>query len=274
MSPPPARATAWFSLNRVGAMMLRHLYLFRGSWPRIIELAYWPIVQVILWGFITRFFLTHSSWLVQASGALIAGVLLWDVMFRGQLGISLAFLEELWSRNLGQLFVTPLHPVEWVVSMMAMSFLRTVAGLLPGSIVAILLYEYSIYDMGLAFVAFFAQLIVFSWAIGFAVAALLLRFGLGAESLAWVSIFALAPLSAIYYPVASLPEIVQPIAWALPSAYVFEGMRAVLIDGVFRLDLFWWAAGLNALYIGLGAGLFLYTFRIARVRGFLLQQGE
>lgn len=262
------------SARRIGAMMLRHLFLFRGSWPRILELAYWPIMQVLLWGFITQFFVTHSSWLVQAAGALLAGVMLWDVLFRSQLGVSISFLEEMWSRNLGQLFVTPLHPVEFILSMTGMSLLRTLIGLLPASLFAWLLYAYSIYDMGLPLLAFFANLMLFGWAIGLGVAGVLLRYGLGAESLAWVLIFALAPVSAIYYPVAVLPSWLQPVAWALPSAYVFEGMRAVLLDGVFRADLFWGAVALDLVYFALGAGIFLYAFRVARRLGLLLQAGE
>lgn len=275
MSVSVERGQPWHAgFGRVGAMVLRHVYLYRGSWPRLLELAYWPIMQVVLWGFITEFFVTHSEWLVQASGALIAAVLLWDVMFRGQLGVSVSFLEELWARNLGQLFVSPLRPYELVASLMTISMLRTVVGLAPATLVAYLLYHYSIYDLGLPLLAFFLNLIVFSWAIGMAVCALLLRYGLGAESLAWVSIFALAPLSAIYYPVATLPEWLQPVAWSLPAAHVFEGMRAVMFDGAFRPDLLAGAVGLNALWLLAGAGLFMLAFRAARRRGLLLQGGE
>ncbi|MCG8508995.1 MAG: ABC transporter permease, partial [Rhodospirillales bacterium] len=106
-------------------MILRHLYVLRRSWPRIIELAYWPTVQMILWGFITTFFLSHSSWVAQAAGVLISGVLLWDVLFRSNLGLSISFIEEMWSRNLGQLFVSPLRPYEMVASLTIMSAIRT-----------------------------------------------------------------------------------------------------------------------------------------------------
>ena len=262
------------SLRRISAMLLRHLYLYRGSWPRVLELAYWPVMQVLLWGFITQFFVTHSSWLVQATGALLAGVLLWDVLFRGQLGVSVSFLEEMWARNLGQLFVTPLHPIEFICSLTAMSLIRTIIGIVPATLIAWLLYEYSIYGMGLPLLAFFVNLMAFGWALGLGVSGVLLRYGLGAESLAWVLIFAIAPVSAVYYPVAILPAWIQPIAWAMPSAHVFEGMRAVLVDGVFRTDLFWGAVRLNVVYLLLGSGLFLYTFRVARRRGLLLQSGE
>src|SRR5690606_6997624 len=97
---------------RIFAMVLRYSYLFRKSWPRLLELVYWPTVQVVLWGLISQFFVTHSSWLVQASGALIAAVLLWDVLFRSEIGVAISFMEEMWSRNLGSLFVAPLRPYE------------------------------------------------------------------------------------------------------------------------------------------------------------------
>ena len=271
---PAGSSRAGMSLGRVLAMLGRYYYLFRGSVPRIIELAYWPIVQVALWGFITKFFLEHSSWLVNAAGALLAGVLLWDVLFRGQLGLSISFLEEMWARNLGQLFASPLRPGELMAAMMLGSLIRTSLGLMPATLVAWLLHEYSIYSLGLPLIAFFANLMVFGWAIGLAVCALLIRYGLAAESFAWASIFILAPLSAVYYPVDVLPEAAQAVAFALPSAHVFEGMRAVMIEGVFRTDLFLWAIGLNVAYIAGGVALFAYAFNIARRRGLILQSGE
>ena len=247
-----ARPVRWFSWRRVGAMILRYLYLLRGSWPRVVELIYWPTVQVLLWGFITQFFLYHSSWVMQTAGVLLAGVLLWDVLFRSQLGVSISFLEEVWSRNLGHLFVSPLRPYELVVALTVMSLIRTLIGVLPASVAAILLYHYSIYELGLPLIAFFFNLLVFGWSVGLMVSALVLRWGLGAESLAWLAIFAIAPVSCIYYPITVLPEWLQVVAWALPSAQVFEGMRAVLVDGVFRTDLLAGAIILNVLYFSLG----------------------
>ncbi len=268
--PPPGA----FSWRRVGAMMLRYAYLLRGSWPRIVELAYWPTIQMILWGFISQFFLTNSSWVAQAAGVLIAAVLLWDVLFRGQLGVSIPFLEEMWSRNLASLFVSPLRPYELIVALLVMSFIRTVIGVVPAALLAIVLYHYSVFELGLPLIAFFVNLLVMGWAIGLIVSSLILRYGLGAESLAWIAIFAIAPLSAIYYPVAVLPEWLQPVAWALPSAYVFEGMRAVMFESVFRADYLASAALLNLFYLGLGSVVFLYVFRNARKQGLLLKMGE
>jgi ABC-2 type transport system permease protein len=261
------------TLRRIGAMVLRYGFLFAKSWPRLIELIYWPTVQVILWGLISQFFLHHSSWLVQASGALLAAALLWDVLFRSELGVAVSFMEEMWSRNLGSLFVTPLRPHEMAAALLTMSLLRTLIGMVPASLVAILLYEYSIYDLGLPLLAFFVNLMIMGWAFGLVVCGLLFRFGLGAESVAWFAIFAIAPLSGIYYPVSELPQWIQYIALALPPAHVFEGMRAVMFQGVFRTDLFFYAVGLYALYVTIGAAVFLYAFSIARRRGLILNSG-
>ena len=263
-----------FSPARIHAMVLRYIYLLRRSWPRILELAYWPTMQMILWGFISQFLATNSSWVAQASGVLLAGVLLWDVMFRGQLGVSTVFFEEMYSRNLGHLFASPLRPYELVCALLTISLIRTLIGVGGAALLAIPLYHYSIFSMGLPLLAFFVNLLVMGWAIGLLVAGLVLRYGLGAENLAWVAIFAVAPVSGIYYPVSVLPGWLLPVAHAVPASHVFEGMRAVMIEHTFRMDLLVNAVLLNVVYLAVGVGVFLAVFHSARKRGLLLNVGE
>jgi len=260
--------------RRVLAIVLRHLYILRGSWPRVLEMAYWPTVNMLLWGFTSQFFAGHSDWVSRAAGVLIGAVILWDVMFRGNLGVSLSFLEEMWSRNLGNLAVSPLRPHEFVAAMLVMSLIRTVVGVLPAALLAIPLYHYSIFSLGLPLIAFWVNLMISGWVIGLGVSALVLRYGLGAESLAWVLVFAVAPVAGIYYPVAVLPSWLQPLAWALPPAYVFEGMRSLMFGHGLRLDLLLGAASLNLLYLLVTLAVFLRTWHVARVRGLLLGVGE
>jgi ABC-2 type transport system permease protein len=262
------------SLRRINAMVLRYTYLVRRSWPRILELVYWPTVQLILWGFITQFFLTNSTWLAQASGVLLAAVMLWDVMFRGHLGVSLAFFEEMYSRTLGHLFASPLRAGELVISLLVISTIRTLIGVGGAALLAIPLFGFSIFDLGVPLISFFANLLVMGWAIGLVVAGLVLRYGLGAESLAWVAIFAIAPVSGIYYPVSVLPDWLQYVAWLLPSSHVFEGMRAVMFEQTVRLDLLWQAIALNVVFLLVGSGVFLRAFQSARERGLLMRVGE
>ena len=262
------------ALRRIYAVVLRHWFLLRKSWPRLFELIYWPTMQVVLWGFINQFMATNSSWVAQGAGVLIAAVLLWDILFRGQIGVSMGFLEEMWSRNLGNLFVSPLKPGEWVVALMVSSLIRTLIGVTPAALIAIPLFGYSLFSLGLPLIAFFLCLIVMGWSIGILIIGLILRHGMGAESLAWMSVFILAPVSAVYYPLSALPGWLQVIAWMLPSAHVFEGMRAVVFDATVRWDHLAWAMGLNALYLAAAIAAFMAFFRDARVRGALLQTGE
>jgi ABC-2 type transport system permease protein len=262
------------SPRRVGAMILRHVYVLRGSWPRLIELIYWPIMQILVWGTLSVFLATNSTWIGQAFGVLLGAVMLWDVLFRGQLGFTLSFLEEMWSRNLGNLYVTPLRPYEHLASLMAMSLIRTLIGVIPAALLTIPLYHYSIFDLGLPLIAFFTNLLVMGWATGMFVTALILRYGVSAENLAWFLVFMLAPVVSVYYPVTVLPEWLQAVAWTLPATYVFEGMRTLMLEQVFRVDLLLGAIVLNLVYIAIGAAAFLFAFRIARERGLLLHVGE
>jgi ABC-2 type transport system permease protein len=265
---------AAFSPARVWAMLLRYLYILKSSWPRTIELLYWPTLQMLIWGFMSQFLRTNSSYVAQAFGVLLGAVMLWDLLFRSQLGLSMSFLEEMWARNLGQLFVTPLRPYEWVISLLAMSVIRVTIGVVPAALLAIPLYHYSVFDMGLPLIAFLVVLMAMGWALGLAICGGILRHGMGAEGLAWTVIFAIAPLSCIYYPVTILPAWLQPFAWALPSTYVFEGMRAVMLEGIFRTDYLFTALALDLVYLALGTTIFFIAFRDARRRGALLQMGE
>ena len=263
-----------FSFRRVLAVMLRHLYVLRRSWPRLLELAYWPLIQMILWGFVTKFFMGHSSWVAEAAGVLISAVLLWDVLFRANLGVSLPFIEEMWSRNLAQLFVSPLRDAELITALILMSLVRTLISVTPAALLAMPLYDVWVFELGISLLAFFTNLLVFGSVIGITVAGLILRFGLGAESLCWLGIFLLAPVSAIYYPVDALPHWLQWVALSLPSAHTFEGMRQVLFDGTFSWNHFAWAVGLNAVLLTCATAFFLYMMKQARIKGLLMSQGE
>jgi len=260
--------------RRVRAMVRRHAYLLLKSWPRIISMAYYPTVTMVLWAFLTLYLKPTNSFLRDAPGFFIGAVLLWEVLFRGQLGVSLTFVEELYARNLANLFVSPLRLREFIAGQVAMSILRTLIGVGGACIFAWLLFRYAIFSMGFPLIAFFTLLIAFGWAIGLAVSALILRWGLGAEELAWAAIFLIAPVSGVYYPISVLPPSLQAIALAMPPAHVFEGMRALLLHGVLPWHSFWWALGLDAVYLAIGVLLFRAAIHHARDHGTLLQTGE
>jgi len=262
------------SVRRVRAVLRRHGYLILKSWTRIVSMMYYPTVTMIVWAFLTLYLAPTNNFLKDAPGFFIGAVLLWDVLFRGQLGVSLTFIEELYARNLGNLFVSPLTLPEYIAGQLSMSVLRALIGVGGACLFAFLLFRFSIFSLGLPLIAFFANLLVFGWAIGLAMSGVILRLGLGAEEFAWAAIFVLAPVSGVYYPIAVLPSWLQAIAWGTPSAHVFEGMRGVLLRGTFGWDHFWVAAGLNLGYLVLGASAFAWAMRHARDHGTLLQMGE
>jgi ABC-2 type transport system permease protein len=263
-----------FSPQRVAAMVLRYWYLLRSSWPRLLDLIYWPFVQMITWGFIQVYVMQNAGFFARAGGTLIGALLLWDILFRGQLGFSIAFLEEMWSRNIGNLMMSPLRPLEFIVALMVMSVVRLAVGAIPVSLLAIAFFGFNLYGLGLALVAFFLNLMLTSWAVGIFVSGLVLRNGLGAENFAWSIMFVFMPLACVYYPVATLPVWLQPAAWILPPTYVFEGMRSLLTSHVFRADLMLEALGLNLVLFALGVVGFLGLLKSARRHGALMQTGE
>jgi ABC-2 type transport system permease protein len=260
--------------RRIGAMLLRHLYLLRSSWIRLFDLMYWPLLQMVMWGFINTFLASQSSWVLRAGGLLIGAVLLWDVLVRGQFGMTLSLLEEMWSRNFANLFVAPLRPAEYAVALMGMSVIRSLICVVPSALLAIPLFHYSIFAMGLPLIAFYAVLMMTGWAAGLLISSMLIRFGLAAESFAWASVFVLSPICGVYYPIATLPAWLQHISWLLPPTYVFEGMRSVALAHTFRTDLLLSGLALNVVYIAIGLVAFLVAFNKARESGQLLQTGE
>ena len=271
---PAAAAPTNFSPRRIAAMVLRYWYLLRSSWPRLLDLIYWPAVQMLMWGFLQLYISQNAGFFARAGGTFIGAVLLWDILFRGQLGFSLSFLEEMWSRNLANLMISPLRPVEFVIALIVMSLVRLAISTVPVALLAIAFFGFNLFGLGLALAAFFVNLLLTSWAIGIFVSGLVLRNGLGADNLAWTIMFIFLPLTCVYYPVAVLPGWLQVVAWSLPPTYVFEGMRALVIDQVFRPDLMLQALGLNAVFFAAGATGFLALLKSARRNGSLMQAGE
>lgn len=255
-------------------MILRYWYLLRSSWPRLLELVYWPTMNMIVWGFINHYFSTDEASLAVVAGSLIASVMLWDVLFRGQLGFTFSFMEEVWSRNVANLMMSPLRPLEFAFALMAMSFIRLVLGMLPVTILALVFFSFNIYHLGFALIAFFMNLMFTSWAVGLVVSGLIMRNGVGAQNFAWSVMMLLLPLSCVYYPVSALPLWLQSAAWCLAPTYVFEGMRALLIDGVFKSDLMLGCLLLNVGYLSFAFAAFISLMNSARHRGSLLSLGE
>jgi ABC-2 type transport system permease protein len=271
---PPAAPPRRFALRRVAAIMLRHYYLMRSSLPRLADLFYWPIVQMLMWGFLQSYLNQHSGFIASAGGSLLGAILLWDLLIRSQLGLSVSFLEEMWARNMANLLISPLRTSEYLVALMVVSLVRLTIAIIPVTLCAFWFFGFNLWGLGFGLAAFFANLLLTGWAVGILVSGLILRNGLGAETLAWTLMFLVLPLCAVFYPVAVLPGFLQPLAWSLPPTYVFEGLRAILFDHTFRADLMVEALAINALLITAAGFAFVRLANSARTIGSLMAIGE
>jgi ABC-2 type transport system permease protein len=170
--------------------------------------------------------------------------------------------------------ISPLRPLEFVLSLMAMSVIRLMVGFFPVTIAAIWFFGFNLWGLGIALAVFFLNLFLTAWAMGMLCSGLVLRHGMGAEGLTWSLMFILLPLACVYYPVTTLPVWLQPVAWALPPTAVFEGMRALVLQHTFHPELMLWAFGLNVLWFAAGAISFFWLLRGARTAGSLISVGE
>jgi ABC-2 type transport system permease protein len=261
--------------RRLWAVTSRHLYVYRRSPVRLAEMIYWPFLDLVLWGFVSIYLRGMGSGAGTNFIAFFVGALiLWDLLFRAQQGVSLAYLEEVWARNLLNLFVSPLTVAEFLVSTLLISLAKLAFSVLVMGVLAFAFYGFNMLSLGLALVPFVVNLLLFGWALGIFTTAMVLRLGQGAESLAWVVAFAFQPLACVFYPVSVLPPWLQPVALATPASHIFEGMRMVISQGAFPMSQVLAALGLNAIYMGAAVWFFYRTFAFVREKGLLAKTGE
>ena len=262
------------SLTRIYGLFLRHFYLITRSFPRVLDLIYWPTIQITLWGFISNFFATHTTYYNNAVGVILTCAILYDFLFRTSIGFNMLFLEEIWSRNFTNLFIAPIKISEILTSLVLTALLRALIGLIPAILLTSPLFGISILDLGIFLFLLFLSLYIFGITLGILVSAGLLRFGPSFENIAWSTMFLLAPFGCIYYPIEILPDIFQKIAYVLPLVYIFEEARNILINQTVDYQNINNALKLNALYFLLSIALFYSSFNLARKKGTLINMGE
>ena len=261
-------------MNRIAAVLLRHLYLYPKSMSRLMEIFYWPVLDLLVWGFLTVYLSRNPAAMPQWTGFLLGAMILWDILFRSQQAVCISFLEEVWSRNLLNLFASPLSPGEFLISTMILSFIKFLLAATVAAFLAFHLYHFNILVLGFYLIPLVANLIVMGWAIGIVTTAVILRYGERAEVLAWGIALLIQPFSCVFYPMSVLPDWLKPFAVMLPSTHVFEGMREVILHGRMSTESLAAAFGLNAAYLAAALSLFFYMFHLARVQGRLTKLGE
>jgi ABC-2 type transport system permease protein len=266
--------TRTMKTHRIHALVVRHLYLYRRSLPRMMEIFYWPFLDLVIWGFITVYLTKFEGQIPGGVTFFLGALILWDILFRSQQGVTISFLEEIWARNLMNLFASPLKPSEFLAATMVMSLFKVLAVSVVMVVCAGLFYSYNIFVIGLWLIPFVLNLVMTGWIIGVLTTALIMRFGQEAEVLAWSMVFLFQPISCVFYPIEVLPGWLQAIAWMNPAAHVFEGMRAVLSSSVSPIIHLAWATGLNLVLLGLVIAAFHRMFEFCRERGLLVRVGE
>ena len=262
------------SIIKMYGLFLRHFYLITRSFPRILDLIYWPSIQITLWGFISNFFASHTTYYNNAVGVILTCAILYDFLFRTSIGFNMLFLEEIWSRNFTNLFIAPMKISEILTSLIFTALVRALIGLIPAVLLTSPLFGISILELGIYLFFLFLSLYIFGITLGILVSAGLLRFGPSFENIAWSTMFLLAPFGCIYYPIEILPEIFQKIAYMLPLAYIFEEARNILINNTVDISNLIQAYMLNMVYIIISITLFFYSFNKARDKGTLINIGE
>ena len=260
--------------HKIYALSLRHIYLIKSSFPRILDLIYWPSIQIFLWGFISKFFTLSSSYYNNTVGIILTAAILYDFLFRSSISYNMMFLEEIWSRNFTNLFIAPIKINEIIAALTLTAILRTMIGLVPAALLAIPLFGVSIFKIGIPLVFLLLSLYIFGITLGLMVTAGLIRFGPSFENIAWASLFFLAPLGCIYYPIEILPDWLQLIANILPLVHIFEEMRNILINDVINVYQIIKSILISSAYFIFGVIIFYISYFGARKRGTLINIGE
>jgi ABC-2 type transport system permease protein len=262
------RAKSWLRLR---AIARRHAYVLVRSPHRLFDVTLWPLVDVVLFGSLAVFVGNNNdaSGTAQASGYLLAGIVLWHVIYQSQIALSTGFLEETWTRNLLNLMITPLREVEYVAGVAMFGMLKLVMGVGVMVLGALAFFSFDVWSLGWGLIPVAITLLIVGWAISLFVIGLVLRFGTGAEALAWGVMFVLLPLSGVFYPTDALPTILQPIALALPTTHAFAALRG-LVDGT---GLDWVQVGLaaigSAVMVVLACAYLVHMLTQFRKRGYI-----
>ncbi len=261
-------------LYRARGIALRHIYLYRESWPRVIEMLYWPIVNITLFGFISLAVVQSVGHADVMKNTFLGGLLLGEILTRSILGMLIMYMEEIWSRNLGHLFASPLRLSDYIGGLIGLNIVRCFFALLPAFVIVYFMFDFSILSLGRGLPLYAVLLAFQGWWSGFLIISLLLRLGMAGEWLAWMCSWVLLPFMAPYYPVSVLPAAFQAVSWILPGTYVFESMKNQIATGQIRFDYLGIALVLNLIYFAGGALILSRSFRKAKKNAGFLQMGE
>jgi len=235
--------------QRIKALIYRHLLLLYHDLGKVLDTFYWPLIDIFSWGFLTIYINQKQLVINNIASILLSAIILWTLVYTVARDVAISFLDDMWDRNVVNLYCSPLKPIEFLVSSLIVAVFRVVLTTIVLALVAFFFYSVNILVLGIYFILFFLVLVIFSYAIGILATALIMRFGPGVEIFAWSIPAVLSPISGIFYPLSILPVFVQKIAYLFPTSYIFEGMRSILTDGMFNWQNLLIASILDIFYL-------------------------
>jgi ABC-2 type transport system permease protein len=254
-------------VHRIYGLLLRYLFYFRRSFDRLSDVFYWPTIDLILWGITSTYLRSIAPDANQIVTIIISGLLFWIIVWRGQYEVTINLLSELWDKNLINLFVSPLKFWEWIMSFVIMGFIKAVISFAFAATLAFFLYQVDVFRYGFYMIPFILMLLMMGWAVGFLIAAVLLRYGTKLQTLAWSTIYIVSPFSAVYYPVSILPEWAQKVAFFVPASHIFEGTREVIETGTLDWNKVWISLTLNIIYMTIALFFLRRSFNATLEKG-------
>src|SRR5271156_428714 len=257
-------------LHRIRSVILRHIYEVRRNANHITYMVYWPVVNIVVWGFFTLYLRHGDALKPGVISCLLGAVILWGLFNSFQRDMAVGFLEELWSRNLVSLFASPLSVSEYVTGLIIVTLAKAVIGLGVGASIAWCFYHYNMFPVFPTLLPFVLNLVLFALTMGIAVTGLIFRYTTKFQAMAWSFAGILMPLSCVFYPLSSLPAFLRPIASILPTTQSFEGMRGAIANGAFSAERFRSGLELNLIYFVFAIFFFRWMFEAARLRGLLV----
>ncbi len=246
--------------NLVRAVIYRHMYNFKHSYDRATDVFYWPLMDILLWGFASVYLANQSSDTPLVLLIILSGLMLNMVMWRAQYDITVNLLEEMWAKNMINMFASPLRLREWIVAVIILGTIKMCMTLSMSVILALIIYKTNLFDLGFYLIPFFASLLMTGWGIGLFISGIIVYFGTKIQTLAWSGISVITPFSGVFYPISVLPDWAQKVSAFLPTSYIFEGMRAVVTTHSLPLDMLAKSIILNIILIAIGLCFFIFMF--------------
>ena len=256
------------NLSRVYAILLRHFYLALHQLERSTDMFLFPILGLVLWGFLTKYAQFESF---SLAAFLLGGMILWVIFERVGTSIGVDFMWDIWERNIVNVLASPITFFEYIVGLVVVAIVKVMFSFVAMWLVASIFFDFQFNSFGLSLAAFWLNIVIFAVVLGIFNISIVMRYGNTIGPLTWVLPFVIQPFAAVFYPVSVLPAFIQKIVWFLPISHVFEGMRTAISTGNFDMSQFITALGLNIVYFLVVIGFFVYMLNLVRKMGTLVK---